>query len=169
MRILISDQNFGDDAQLEREAAEAADVEITVDSCQDEDDVAAPIACYRPDALLVQFAPVGRKTLALPAGLRGIVRYDVGVDNVDVAAVEEFGVGVVRILDYCLDEVADHTLGLLLALGRGLLALAGVVEAGGWSVRGAGSLRRIRGRTFGPLGIGTSARRRERPAGLVTT
>jgi hypothetical protein len=74
MRILISDQNFGDDAQFEREAAEAAGVEITVESCRDEDHVASAIARYRPDALLVQFAPVGRKTLASAAGLRGIVR-----------------------------------------------------------------------------------------------
>ena len=159
MRILISDQNFGDDAQLEREAAEAAGVEISVESCRNEDEVARALTRHRPDVLLVQFAPVGRRALGSANGLRGIVRYGVGVDNVDVEAAVDLGIAVARVPDYCLDAVADHALSLVLAVERGLLALARDVEAGGWTFRAAGSLRRIQGRTFALLGFGQIARR----------
>ena len=159
MRILISDQNFGDDARLERELAEAAGVEIVVESCREEDELGRALARHRPDVLLVQFASVGRGTLASANGLRAIVRYGVGVDNVDIAAAAEVGVAVARVPDYCLDEVADHTLALTLALERGLVALAREVDAGGWGFRAAGSVRRIQGRRLGLLGFGQIARR----------
>jgi D-3-phosphoglycerate dehydrogenase / 2-oxoglutarate reductase len=107
MRILISDQNFGDGAELEREVAEAAGAEIAVESCRDEDEVAAALARHRPHVRLVPFAPAGRRALGEGQGLRGIVRYGVGVDNVDVQAAADLGVSVARIPDSCLDEVAD--------------------------------------------------------------
>ena len=164
MQILISDQNFGDDARLEREVAEGAGVKLTVASCRDEDDVADALERHRPDVLLVQFAPVGRRALASARELGGIVRYGVGVDNVDLVAASELGIAVARIPDYCLDEVADHTLALVLAVERGIVALARDVEAGGWSFRAAGTVRRLRGRTFGLLGFGQIARRVARRA-----
>ena len=159
MQILISDQNFGDDARFEREVAESVGVEVTVASCRDEDDVADALELHRPDVLLVQFAPVGRRALASAHGLGGIVRYGVGVDNIDLMAATERGIPVARIPDYCLDEVADHTLALVLAVERGIVALARDVEAGGWSFRAAGTVRRLSGRTFGLLGFGQVARR----------
>ena len=159
MRILISDQNFGDGARLEREVAEDAGVEVVVATCRDEADVADALDRHRPDVLLVQFAPVGRRALASAHGLGAIVRYGVGVDNVDLVAAGERGIAVARIPDYCLDEVADHTLALVLAVERGVVGLARDVEAGGWSFRAAGPVRRLRGRTFGLLGFGQVARR----------
>jgi D-3-phosphoglycerate dehydrogenase len=160
MQILISDQNFGDDARLEREVAEKAGVEVAVANCRDEDDVVDALERHRPDVLLVQFAPVGRRALASAQGRLGaVVRYGVGVDNVDLVAATELGIAVARIPDYCLDEVADHTLALVLAVERGIVPLARDVEAGGWSFRAAGVVRRLRGRTFGLLGFGQVARR----------
>ena len=134
-------------------------MEVTVASCRDEDDVADALERYRPDVLLVQFAPVGRQALASAHGLGGSVRYGVGLDNIDLVAATERGIAVARIPDYCLDEVADHTLALVLAVERGIVALARDVEAGGWSFRAAGTVRRLRGRTFGLLGFGQIARR----------
>jgi lactate dehydrogenase-like 2-hydroxyacid dehydrogenase len=104
MQILISDQNFGDDARLEREVAEAVGVEVTVASCRDEDDVADALERHRPDVLLVQFAPVGRRALASAHGRGGIVLHGVGVDNIDLMAATERGIAVARIPDHCLDE-----------------------------------------------------------------
>jgi D-3-phosphoglycerate dehydrogenase len=157
MRILVSDQNFGDDAQLERRLAAEAGAELAVESCGSEQAVAAALERHRPDALLVQFAPVGRNAFAAAAGLRAVVRYGIGVDNVDVAAAAERGVTVARIPDYCIDEVADHTLALLLAVERGVVGLAADVAAGGWRFAAAGPLRRLRGRTLGLLGFGRIA------------
>ena len=158
MRILITDQNFGDDARIERELAEANRVDLSVADCRDEDDVVDALVEHRPDALLVQFAPIGRRTLEHADAPRAVVRAGIGIDNVDVAAASELGVAVARIPDYCVDEVADHTLTLVLAVERGLLALAGDVAGGGWSWGAAAPVRRLRGRTFALLGFGQIAR-----------
>ncbi len=154
MRILIADQNFGDDARVERELIEAAGADLAVADCRSEEDVAAALARYRPDALLVQFAPVGARALAAADGLTAIVRYGVGVDNVDVRAAEAAGVSVGRVPDYCVDEVADHTIGLLLAVERGIVALAAQTGAGGWDVRAVAPVRRLRGLRLGLVGFG---------------
>jgi len=157
MKILVSDQNFGDDAQLERRLAAEAGAELALESCASEQDVAEALRRHRPDALLVQFASVGRHALEAADGLRAIVRCGVGVDNVDVAAAAERGIAVARVPDYCVDEVADHTLALILAVERGVAVLAVSAAGGAWDFRAAGSLRRLRGRTLGLLGFGRIA------------
>jgi D-3-phosphoglycerate dehydrogenase len=158
VRILISDQNFGDDARLERSLVEAAGGELVVAECRSEADVADALATYRPDAMLVQFAPVGARALAAANGLVAIVRYGVGLDNVDVRAAEAAGVAVSAVPDYCIAEVADHAMALLLAVERGIVALAADIAAGGWDFRAAGPVRRLRGRTLALLGFGRIAR-----------
>jgi len=158
MRILIADQNFGDDARVERDLAEAAGVDLVVADCRSEEEIAAALARYRPDVLLVQFAPVGARALAEANGLTAIVRYGVGVDNIDVRAAEAAGVAVGRVPDYCVDEVADHTIALLLAVERGIVALAAQTAAGGWDVRTAAPVRRLRGLCLGLVGFGRIAR-----------
>jgi D-3-phosphoglycerate dehydrogenase / 2-oxoglutarate reductase len=170
MRILVSDQNFGDDAQLERRLAADADVELVVESCGSEQEVAAALERHRPDVLLVQFAPVGRNALGAADRLCAIVRLGVGVDNVDVAAAAERGIVVARVPDYCVDEVADHTLALVLAVERGVVGLAAAAGSGSWSFRASGPLRRLRGRTLGLVGFGRIAQAvaaRARGFGLV--
>jgi D-3-phosphoglycerate dehydrogenase / 2-oxoglutarate reductase len=172
MRILVSDQNFGDDAQLERALARAAGADFFVESCSSEDSVAAALERHRPDALLVQFASVGRRALAAADGLRVLVRYGVGVDNVDVRAAAERGIAVARVPDYCIAEVADHTLALLLAVERRVVELANAAAGGTWSFRAGGTLRRLQGRTLGLLGFGRIARAvgaRARGFGLTVT
>ncbi|MDQ3994569.1 MAG: C-terminal binding protein [Actinomycetota bacterium] len=167
MRILISDQNFGDDAGIERSLVEAVGGELVVAACRSEADVAEALAAHRPDAMLVQFAPVGERALAAANGLAAIVRYGVGLDNVDVRAAEGAGIAVAAVPDYCVDEVADHTIALLLAVERGIVGLAAETAAGAWDFRVAGPVRRLRGRTLALLGFGRIARAvAERAAGF---
>lgn len=158
MRILISDQNFGDDARLERSLVAAAGGELVVAACRTEADVAEALAAHRPDAMLVQFAPIGARALAAANGLSAIVRYGVGLDNVDVRAAEAAGVAVSAVPDYCIDEVADHTMALILAVERGIVTLAVETAAGAWDFRAAGPVRRLRGRTLALVGFGRIAR-----------
>jgi len=158
MRILVSDQNFGDDASIERAAAAEAGAELVVASCRTEAELAEALATHRPDALLVQFTPVGERALAAANGLAAIVRYGVGLDNVDTRAAERAGIAVAAIPDYCVDEVADHTIALLLAVERGIVTLAEQTRGGGWDFRSAGAVRRLRGRTLGLVGFGRIAR-----------
>jgi len=158
MRILITDQNFGDDARVERELVEGTAYELAVEACASEDDVIAALERHRPELLLVQFAKVGAAAIGRADSVRGIVRVGVGVDNVDLDAARERGIAVARVPDYCVDEVADHTLALVLAVERRLMPTAGGTGRGEWNFRAGGPMRRLRGRTFGLLGFGRIAR-----------
>jgi D-3-phosphoglycerate dehydrogenase len=89
----------------------------------------------------------------LPA-LRAIVTGSVGYDHVDVAAAAARGIWVCNVPDYCVDEVADHTLALLYALLRGVVPLNGDVGAGRWDALAAGPLRTLAGLRVGIVGYG---------------
>ena len=64
------------------------------------------------------------------------------------------GITVVNVPDYCIDEVADHSIALMLGLTRGIVALDRAVHAGVWDFRGAGELRRASGMRLGIIGLG---------------
>jgi D-3-phosphoglycerate dehydrogenase len=90
---------------------------------------------------------------ALPA-LRAVVTGSVGYDHIDVEAAAARGIWVCNVPDYCVDEVADHTLALLLALMRGVVRLDGHVRAGGWDSLSSGPLRTLAGMRVGIVGHG---------------
>ena len=89
----------------------------------------------------------------LPA-LRVVGTATVGFDHVDLDAAERRGVAVVSVPDYCTEEVADHTLALLYALLRGVVALDRQVSSGRWDAKGAGPLRMLAGLRVGIVGLG---------------
>jgi D-3-phosphoglycerate dehydrogenase len=91
--------------------------------------------------------------------LRVVVRSAVGVDNVDVAAAAERGVTVTRVPDYCTDEVAAHSVSLLLACLRSLKAYDDDVAAGGWSWETGRPVRRVSASTVGFVSFGPIAKR----------
>ena len=93
----------------------------------------------------------------LPA-LRVVATCSVGFDHVDVEEAERRGVWVCSVPDYCVEEVADHALALVLTLLRGVVVLDREVRAGGWNWKAAGELRRIRGSRLGVVGLGRTGR-----------
>jgi len=98
--------------------------------------------------------PVGAALMDELPALRVIGTASVGFDHIDVDAATERGVAVVSVPDYCTEEVADHTLALLLALVRGVVALDRDVAQGGWSSKAAGPLRVLRDLRVGVVGVG---------------
>ena len=93
----------------------------------------------------------------LPA-LRVVATCSVGFDHLDVDEAERRGVWACNVPDYCVEEVADHSLALVLALLRGVVVLDRDVRAGGWDWRAAGELRRLRGSRLGVVGLGRTGR-----------
>lgn len=83
-----------------------------------------------------------------------IASCSVGYDHVDVAEATRRGVWVCTVPDYCIEEVADHSLALLLALLRGVVELDRNVREGGWDWTVAGPLRRVQGLRLGLVGFG---------------
>jgi D-3-phosphoglycerate dehydrogenase len=102
----------------------------------------------------------------LPA-LRVVATCSVGFDHVDVEEAERRGIWVCSVPDYCVEEVADHALALVLALLRGVVVLDREVRAGGWDWRAAGELRRIRGTRLGVVGLGRTGRELARKAAAL--
>jgi D-3-phosphoglycerate dehydrogenase len=84
-----------------------------------------------------------------------LVRCGVGVDVVDVIAATDRGIWVSNIPDYCVSEVADHTLLLILAACRyARLFHQQVIIGEHWRSDVLPSVKRIRGRTLGLVGLG---------------
>lgn len=105
-------------------------------------------------ALVTQYAPVTAEVLAALPACRVVARYGTGLDTVDTAAAAARGVAVVSVPDYAVTEVADHTIGLVLACTRGIVRLDRAVRAGGWDAFAAGPLRRTSALRLGVVGLG---------------
>ena len=97
---------------------------------------------------------VGEELMSQLPALRVVGTASVGFDHVDIEAAERRGVAVVSVPDYCTEEVADHTLALLYALLRGVVALDRSVARGDWDAKAAGALRTLAGLHVGIVGLG---------------
>lgn len=107
---------------------------------------------------LISFDPVTAEDLGRLPALRVIATPSVGFEHIDVAAATQRGIWVCHVPDYCVDEVADHALALLLALVRGVVELDRSVGEGRWEAKAAGPLRRLRDIRLGVVGFGRIGR-----------
>jgi D-3-phosphoglycerate dehydrogenase len=156
-RVLITDGVFGG-FDIERSVLEPLGVELMEATASDEATLVREADGVA--GLLVCFAPLRRAVVEAAArgGCRVIARYGIGVDNVDVEAASEHGILVTNVPDYCLDEVADHTLALLLAHARLVCEATRTVRDGGWAIDQA-AVRRLAGRRLALIGLGAIGRR----------
>ena len=86
------------------------------------------------DAVITQFAPVTAEVIQSMERAKVIVRYGIGVDNVDLDAARERNIPVCNVPDYCIDEVADQTLAFLLAATRQVVPNSVAVQSGNWGL-----------------------------------
>lgn len=150
-RIVITDCDQGE-VDIERGVLEAAGHTVSWEHCRTSEDVIRTAG--GAEALLVQYVPITAAVMdALPT-VRVLGRYGVSVDNFDLPAAAERGIRVVNVPDYCIGEVADHTLALILALTRGIARLDRAVHAGTWDFRVAQDLRRSSDLRLGLMGFG---------------
>jgi hypothetical protein len=100
-------------------------------ACTTAEEVAEAVRGAR--VAVVQFAPLSREAVAGLAPGATAIRYGVGYDNFDLAALKEHGVKAAYVPDYCTEEVADHTAAMALALLRRLPQLDASVRRGEWA------------------------------------
>lgn len=110
------------------------------------------------DALLTHLAQIDEDMINQLVRCKVIARYGIGVDSIDLEAAAARGIVVTNVPDYCVEEVATHTLACLLCLNRNVLAADHLVRAGGWSLSRQGPLRRLSTLTIGVIGIGRIGR-----------
>ncbi|MDQ6885642.1 MAG: C-terminal binding protein [Candidatus Dormibacteraeota bacterium] len=156
-RILVTDTDMPS-FEIEEEVLRPLGAEIHLASASDEATLTKEAATA--DGIMVGYAPVTEKVIAAAAegGCRAMVRYGIGYDNVDIAAAERHGIPVANVPDYCLDEVADHTMALLLVSARKLIDATSSVRAGGWDIP-KGQIPRIAGQNLSLVGLGRIGRR----------
>jgi D-3-phosphoglycerate dehydrogenase len=106
------------------------------------------------DALLVTYAKITADMIAAMKQCRVISRFGIGVDNVDLDAATSQGIVVTKVPDYCIDEVSDHAMALLLALVRKVPMSNAQVHAGRWEMKAVVPIHRLRGTVLGLVGFG---------------
>jgi len=106
------------------------------------------------DAILVTYAKLTREILTQLTKCKAIGRFGLGVDNIDLVAAKEKGIAVNYVPDYCIREVSDHTLALLLALIRKVPLSNKLVQGGRWEMPAVVPIRRIEGTVLGLVGFG---------------
>jgi D-3-phosphoglycerate dehydrogenase len=105
------------------------------------------------DGLIVQFAQVPEKLIAALPRLKVIARYATGVDGIDLAAASKRGIVVANVPDYCSEEVALHTLTLLLELNRRIQDFSQWTRQGNWYGSGI-EVRSMKDAAVGIIGFG---------------
>lgn len=150
-RVVITDCDH-DNIEPELRVFGDAGLEMKLAECRTAEDVISEAS--GAEALVNQYAPIDESVLASLSHLKVVVRYGVGVDNVDVGAATRHGVWVVNVPDYGVEEVSDHALALMLNLVRGIGRLDRAVRGGVWDVREVRPLRRVSGLTVGVIGCG---------------
>jgi D-3-phosphoglycerate dehydrogenase len=106
------------------------------------------------DALLATYAKITAEMIRQMTRCRIISRFGIGVDNVDIPAATERGIVVTKVPDYCIDEVSDHTMALLLSAVRKIPFANSMVHAGKWEMPAVVPIHRLRGTVLGLLGFG---------------
>jgi D-3-phosphoglycerate dehydrogenase len=121
-------------------------------------EVSAIAAVRGADVVLVRESPVSRAVIDAMDRCRGIIRYGIGVDNIDSEAAFRRHIAVANVPDYGVDEVSTQTVALLLAVVRRLRLHDREVREGRWSKGVLEPMYRLRGRTLGLVGYGRIAR-----------
>ena len=149
--IAVADTVFPSlDPALEALAAVEPELKIAKDASVDNILAVAADA----EALLVTYGQINAEVIAGLNNCKVIGRFGIGIDNIDIAAATKKGITVTYAPVYCLDEVSDHAMSLLLSLARKVTFGANLVSGGRWEMPAVVPIHRLKGRTLGLVGLG---------------
>lgn len=150
-QVAISQADFPD-ATIERRVFDSIDASVVVGHAQSESELIELAA--GADALVVQYAGVSERVLDELEDLVVVSRYGIGVDNVDIVAATERGIAVTNVPSYCEEEVATHTLALLLSVVRKTAKYTAAIKGGTWDWKIAKPIEPLVGKTVGFVAYG---------------
>lgn len=156
--VLITDYAWPD-LEMERKVIESAGFRLVAGPSAPAPaaQIEALVEQHQPAGILTNWAPVSAKAVGLSSNLRIIGRLGVGLDNIAVDEATRRGIWVTNVPDYCFEEVADHSVGMLLSFTRGLMHFDREVKAGRWEPSTA-RLLRMSTLTVGIVGYGRIGR-----------
>jgi len=165
--VVHADARPGSELREERVGLDGLDCDLLATTAADEEGLIANLR--EADVVLVAAAPITRRVLESLPRCRAVVRYGIGVDNVDLEAATDCGIVVAHVLDFCTEEVSNHAIALMLALARRLLPLHRDATAGRWRQPHGWTLAPVHGQTLGIAGfgnIGQAVARKARAFGM---
>jgi D-3-phosphoglycerate dehydrogenase len=156
--ILLTDYPWPN-LDIERALIDAAGFQLVAGPSVASDAAAieALVAQHDPVAIMCCWSPVSAKAIAVLSKLKIVARLGVGLDNIDVAAVTARGAWVTNVPDYCVEEVSDHAIAMLLNYTRGIGEFDRKSKLGEWNPSSA-QLLRLRNLTVGIIGYGQIGR-----------
>jgi D-3-phosphoglycerate dehydrogenase len=160
--VIHADARPGQDLSGEQAPLVGVNAVLRPTQAQDENGLIANLR--DADVVLVSGAPITRRVMGNMPRCRGVVRYGVGLDNVDVSAATSLGIVVAHVLDFCTEEVANHVILLLLACAKKLLPLDRRMRDGRWGGFPPAEFPTIYGQTLGIVGLGQIGRSLTRKA-----
>ncbi|HVD73914.1 MAG TPA: C-terminal binding protein [Xanthobacteraceae bacterium] len=137
-------------------ALQRVDPELRMAKSPSADDILA--VARDADAILVTYAKLPGELLRQLTRCKAIGRFGLGVDNIDIKSAAELGIMVTYVPDYCMHEVSDHAMALLLALARKIPLSNKLVQAGRWEMPAVVPIHRLAGRVLGLVGFGNIPR-----------
>jgi len=155
-KVLVTDYVWPS-VDPEREVLGQADIELVVAPNGDEKTLAD--LAQNVDGILTCFAKVTENVVKSAQKCVVISRYGVGVDNIAVETSTEHGILVTYVPDYCVDEVSDHIMALILSWNRRIVLFDKDTKTNGWGNAGLGMrIMRLRGKKIGVVGFGRIGR-----------
>lgn len=156
LKVAVTDYTFAN-LDIEKSILEPLDCEVIGRQCKTEEELID--LTKDADYIITQFAKVNASVIKAMEKCNVIVRYGIGVDNVDLEAAAKKGIPVCNIPDYCIDEVADHTLAMMLSLIRQVCYISGEVKNGKWKIPvSLAQMRTLKEMTVGIIGFGRIGR-----------
>ncbi|MPM52128.1 Glyoxylate/hydroxypyruvate reductase B [bioreactor metagenome] len=153
-KVFVTDQRQPS-FEIERHILEECDAELILCNCKTSDDIIRECA-LEADAVLLDLAPMDGKAVRALKKCKVINRYGVGVDNVDIKAATECGIQVTNVPDYCMEDVSDHAVAMMLACMRNIAMRDRLVRSGHWNIQAPSY--RLKDKTLGVVGAGRIAR-----------
>ncbi len=156
MKVIVTDSSFPN-LEIEEGILRPTGAEFASGQCKTRELLLPFVA--DADVVITQFAPITAEVIAAMTKARAIIRYGIGVDNIDLEAAKSKGIAVANVPDYCIDEVADHTLAFILGLTRQVVSNCATLKGGKWGLATPiEQMCALRDRTVGVVGFGRIGR-----------
>ncbi len=163
-KVLLTDYAWPE-LDIERRILDPIDAELVVPPATDEPALAAAAADVH--AIMTNWARVTDAVIAAAPHCRIVARMGIGLDNIDLESAKRRGIVVTNVPDYCLIEVAEHALALLLAQARKIAYWHRETKSARYQLQSGPTLRRIEGQTLGIVGFGRIGRQLAKKAAAL--
>lgn len=155
MKVIITDCDHAN-IDIEKEILNKANLKFELKQCKTEEDLINQ--CKDGNIFINQYAPITRKVMEALPNLKMVVRYGVGVNNVDVKAATDLGIQVCNVPDYGMNEVADQAIAMMMALVRKVVIMNKYTKEEKWDYIHSMPIRRNSTMTVGVIGLGRIGR-----------